>query len=301
MSVPAPGAMVCYRHAGREAGIRCQRCDRPICTDCMRDAAVGFQCPSCVNEGARATRQGVATYGGRRSANPALTSYVIIGLNVAVWLAILATGGRTSRLVDQLAISPVGGCFTRTGFTELPSSVCGSFYLPGVADGAYWQLVTNGFTHVQVWHIAANMFSLYILGPQVEAALGRARFLAVYALALLTGSATVYWLTGPGSLTLGASGAIFGLFGAIAVLVHKVGADLRSIAGLLAVNVLITFALPNISWQGHLGGLVGGAAVTAVIVYAPRGTRRSLAQWSAIGGVTALVALAVILRSAVLA
>jgi membrane associated rhomboid family serine protease len=304
MSAPAPGVQVCYRHAGREANIRCQRCDRPICTECMRDAAVGFQCPSCINEGARTTRQGMSPYGGRRSANPALTSYVLIGTNLAVWLAVLASGAGASRLVDLLGLRPDGGCADgRTIFYTLTSAQCrpGETYLPGVVDGAYWQLVTNAFLHVQVWHIAANMFSLYLLGPSIEAALGRARFLALYAISALSGSVVVYWLEGPSTLTLGASGAIFGLFGALAVLSHKVGGDLRSIGALLAVNVFITFALPNISWQGHLGGLVGGALVAAIIAYAPRGARRSLVQWSALGGVTALLALAVIARSAALA
>ena len=172
--------------------------------------------------------------------------------------------------------------------------------MPGVADGAYWQLVTSMFSHVEIWHIAANMFSLFILGPQVESALGRTRFLALYLVSGLTGSAVVYWLSSETGYTLGASGAIFGLFGALAVIIHKIGGDLRSIAGLLLVNIVITFAVPNISWQGHLGGLVGGAAVTALIVYAPRGPRRATVQWSALFGIVALLALAVILRSAVL-
>ena len=109
---PTPGSGVaqCYRHPGREANIRCQRCSRPICPDCMRDAAVGFQCPECVKEGAKTTRSGRTAYGGLRSANPALTSQVLIALNVAVWLGVLVTGWSDSRLVARLALVPRGVC-----------------------------------------------------------------------------------------------------------------------------------------------------------------------------------------------
>ncbi len=303
------GVPVCYRHTDRESHIRCQRCERPICPDCMRDAAVGFQCPSCIEEGKRSTRQAQAAYGGARSANPLLTSYAIIAVNAAVWLAILATGWQSSRLVTRLALAPVGTCESieqadryYPGVRSAARCLAGpdGRWVPGVADGAVWQLVTNVFTHVEIWHILANMVSLYLLGPQIEAVLGRARFLAVYLVSGLTGSAVVYWLSDPGGYTLGASGAIYGIFGALAVIVHKIGGDLRQVGMLLAVNLVITFAVPNISWQGHLGGLLGGAAVTAALVYAPRGPRRSLVQWSAVGGLLLLVAVAVVVRTAVL-
>ncbi len=301
---------VCYRHAGRETHITCQRCNRPICPECMRDAAVGFQCPSCVSEGARSTRSGQGPYGGARSNNPAITSLVLIGMNVAVWIAILATGWHESRLTARLALSPRGLCESIAApdsyYPGVGSAAACAFpdgrWVPGVADGSYWELITSMFTHVEIWHIAANMLSLYILGPQIEAVLGRTRFLALYLLSGLAGSATVYWLSNPDGYTLGASGAIFGLFGAYAVLVHKVGGDLRAIGGLLVANLVITF-LPglNISWQGHLGGLVGGVVIAAILVYAPRGPRRSVVQWCLLFTLLALVALAVIARSAQLA
>lgn len=303
------GVPVCYRHTDRESHIRCQRCERPICPDCMRDAAVGFQCPSCIDEGRRSTRQAQAPYGGTRSANPALTTYVIIALNAAVWIAVLTTGWQSSRLVSRLALAPVGICESRADAGSYfpgyrTASLCGfepdGRWVPGVSDGALWQLLTNAFTHVQIWHIAANMLSLYLLGPQIEAVLGRARFLALYLISALTGSAVVYWLSDPSSYTLGASGAIYGLFGALAVIVHKIGGDLRQVGVLLAINVFITVAVPNISWQGHLGGLVGGALVTAALVYAPRGPRRPVVQWGALGTVLVLVVVAVVVRSVVL-
>lgn len=310
MSDPAPGVTTCYRHAGREANIRCQRCDRPICTECMRDAAVGFQCPHCIKEGVRSTRQAVGPYGGTRSANPALTSYVLIGMNVVLWLAVVASGWGSSKLVSWLALLPSGQCFSlsnperfypRADTSALCTSIGDGRWAPGVSDGAVWQLLASTFMHVELWHIAGNMLALYFLGPQIEAALGRARFLAVYLVAGLAGSATAYWLSSVDGYSLGASGAIYGLFAALGVLINKVGGDLRSIAGLLVINLVITFAVPNISWQAHLGGLLGGGLVTAVLVYAPRGTRRPVVQWSAIGGLAALIVLAVVVRSAVLA
>ncbi len=105
-----PGVPTCYRHPGRESHIRCQRCERPICPDCMHSAAVGFQCPGCVAEGARSTRSGRTAYGGLRPTNASVTSAVLITLNVAVWLAVVLTGGRGSRLIDLLALRANGLC-----------------------------------------------------------------------------------------------------------------------------------------------------------------------------------------------
>lgn len=295
---PAAAVPVCYRHPDRESHIRCQRCGRPICPDCMRDAAVGFQCPECVKEGARQTRQGRTAYGGLRPTNASTTSMVIIGINVAVWAAIIGTGWASSRLVDLLALRPSGGC-ARQGFIfDVPEAACGGrgTWLPGVADGAWWQLLTNAFTHVEIWHIAFNMLALYWLGPQLETVFGRTRFLALYVLSALTASATVLWLGSEYGATLGASGAIYGLLGCLLVVAHKVGGDVRSLMGLILVNALITFVVPNVSWQGHLGGFVGGALIGAVLVYAPRGRQRSAVQWWGLFAYTCLVAVVILLR-----
>lgn len=271
----------------------------------MNDASVGFQCPSCVSEGAKQTRTGRTAYGGARSGNPALTSIALIVTNVAVWLAILATGGNSSRLVDLLGLRPNGGCAPGDGFIyEQTRSACdrlaGATYLPGVDDGALWQLVTSQFLHVTPWHIGGNMLLLWMLGPQLEASLGRTRFLALYLLSGLAGSVAVLWLSSEGGLTLGASGAVFGLFGAYAVIAHKVGGDLRSIGTLIALNVVITFAVPHVSWQGHLGGLIGGAAIAAVLAYSPR-TRRTQVQALGLFGILALLVLLTALRVSALA
>ena len=258
----------------------------------MRPAAVGFQCPSCVQEGSRSTRAGRTAYGGRRSDNPALTSQVLIAVNVAVWLAILVTGWRTSPLIDRLALLPHSAFRTVNG---VPVEVT------GVADGAPWLLLTSMFAHIDLWHIGFNMLALYALGPQLEVAIGRTRFLLLYFVSGLAASATVMWLSGEFSQTLGASGAIFGLMGALLVLAVKVRGDVRSILTWVGINFLITVVFSGyISWQGHLGGFVAGALVGAILVYAPR-QGRQLFQFGGVAVVAALVALAVVARIAVLA
>ncbi|TIC89089.1 rhomboid family intramembrane serine protease [Nocardioides sp. GY 10113] len=300
MTEPTAGVPTCYRHPDRESYIRCQRCGQPICPDCMREAAVGFQCPSCVSEGAKATRAGRTTYGGIRSGKPGSVSVTLIGINVAVWAAILPTGGAGSRLVDLLALRPNGLCQLGPGHFDVARSAClanGGTWLPGVADGAYWQLITSAFAHVQPLHIGFNMLALWFLGPQLEHVLGRARFVALYLVSALAGSVSVFWLSGQYQLTLGASGAVFGLMGALLVIGTKMKADISGLWGWLALNVLITF-MPgtNISWQGHVGGLLGGALVAAILVLAPRGPRRGTVQWAGVAGFTALLLAATALR-----
>ena len=271
-----PAVPMCYRHPDRETHIRCQRCDRPICPDCMRSASVGFQCPECVKEGARTTRQGRTAYGGVRPA-AATGTLVLIGINVAVFVLLLATGGAASDLLDKLALLPAD-TYYRQGIDIV--------LVQGVSGGAWWQLVTSMFAHVQLWHIGFNMLALYILGSQLELMLGRARFLALYLLSGLVGSAVVFWLSPPHQQTLGASGAIFGLMGALLVVALKVRGDVRGLVGLIAVNAVITtLGASFISWQGHLGGFVGGLVLGAVLVYAPR-ERRTL--WQVVGMVAVL-------------
>ncbi|CAM3499231.1 rhomboid family intramembrane serine protease [Nocardioides dubius] len=279
----------------------------------MNDAAVGFQCSDCVRQGAKETRSGRAAYGGQRSADPRLTTYVLIGLNALVWLLVAATGGGRSEWINRLALLPTGRCVP----TDQPGSyfpaatqadcVAGNerlfggldiTWIPGVAEGAWWQLFTSMFAHVEPWHLAMNMLALWFLGPQLEAALGRVRFLAVFLGSGLAGSVLVYWLSDAGSSTLGASGCVFGLLAAYLVVGRKVGADLTPILGWVGINVAITvFGRDYISWQGHLGGFIGGAIVTAMIVYAPR-ERRTL--WQVVGLVAFVVAcaVAIMLRTA---
>jgi membrane associated rhomboid family serine protease len=274
----------------------------------MRPAAVGFQCPECVAEGARSTRAGRTAYGGKRSSNPALTSQVLIALNAAVFVLILATGGTASALFEWFALTPVGRCTVEGASRFLPQAteqVCAAagpnlVWVSGVADGAYWQLVTSAFTHVEIWHIGFNMVALWFLGPQLEAVLGRGRFLAVYLLSALSGSALVYWLSPVSTPTIGASGALFGLMGALLVVAVKVGGNVSQLLMWIGLNFVITvLGRGFISWQGHLGGFLGGLVIAALFVYAPRSNR---SRWQ-IGGAAAfavLLAVAILSRTAAL-
>ena len=267
----------------------------------MRDAAVGFQCPECVRSGARETRSGRTAYGGARVGNPGLTSGVLIGLNVAVWLLITATGGTMSRWVDWLSLKSIGVCFFQDGGAlSVSGSVtrehCSSVdvWSPGVSDGAWWQLVTSMFTHVDVMHIGFNMLALWVLGPQLELALGRVRFLALYLLSGLAGSLFVYWLAIPYVPTLGASGAVFGLMAALLVLALKVRGDVQPILVWIGINAAITvIGRGSISWQGHLGGFIGGLLLMGLFAFAPRGPRRS--TWQAAGLAAYVVVLVALL------
>jgi membrane associated rhomboid family serine protease len=254
----------------------------------MRSASVGFQCPECVREGARTTRQARTPYGGTRVSDPRLTTYALIALNAVVWVAILASGGAQSRVGDALALLPapfVGG----------PQG-----QITGEAGGAWWQVVTSLFTHVEVLHIGFNMLALYFLGPMLETVVGRSRFLAVYFGSGLLGSAAVMVFSAPNAQTLGASGAIFGLMGAIAVLAVKVGGQAQQVLGWIAINLVLTFTLRGISWQGHLGGLLGGVLLGVAIVYAPR-SHRSVVQWSAVALVLLVAVGTIVVRASYLA
>ena len=275
----------------------------------MRDASVGFQCPECVAEGKRTTPSARTAFGGLRPTNAGVTSFTIIGINVAVWLAIVATGAGASRLLSYLQLIPVGRCAPTGQLDRVYPNIhteaeCVGFvhgtWLSGVADGAWWQLLTSAFTHVALLHIAFNMFALYVLGPQLELVIGRARFLAVYLLSALTASALVYWGANEQSATVGASGAIFGLMGALLVVALKLRADVQGILIWIGINFFLTISVSGISWQGHLGGFAGGIVTAGILVYAPRGPRRTLVQVSGLVVVGALIALAIILRTAAL-
>ena len=240
----------------------------------MNSAAVGFQCPHCVKEGNKGTRQTRTPYGGQRVGDPRITTFVLIGLNVAVWLLVQATGGRTSTLLDKLMLLPASASYqTQDGSIVL---------VKGVNDGAWWQIVTSVFAHEQALHIGFNMLALYFLGPMLENVLGRARFLALYLVSGIAGSAAVMLFAAPNTQSLGASGAVFGLMGALAVIALKVRGQVQSIMVWIGLNLVFTFTVGGISWQAHLGGLVAGALLGGAMAYAPR-KNRSVVQWTAVG------------------
>jgi membrane associated rhomboid family serine protease len=274
----------------------------------MRDAAVGFQCPTCVAEGRKSTRSGRAPYGGAQARTYGAVSKVLIAINAGVWLVIAATGWSSSSLVERLALIPRGQCAPRPGvwFPGIgDATTChalrpGATWYDGVATGAPWQLVTSMFTHVEVWHIGFNMLALWVLGPQLELMLGWVRYLGLYLLSGLVGSAAVYWFSGEVTPTLGASGAIFGLMGALLVLAFKVRTDVNQLLMWIGINFAITFfGRGFISWQGHLGGFVGGVLLAWVLAYAPR-ERRTAWQAAGFGAVGVALVVAVAVRTAML-
>ena len=304
---PEPPAPQCYRHRGAATYIRCQRCSRPICPQCMTAAAVGYQCPDCVAQGRRSTRQNRNPFGGERARNPMTTTIVLTVANVAVWVGILLTGQYSSLLYQLFRLTPLGACvpvgqpdhvFVGVGPQYCP--IVGGAWEAGVATGGYWQVLTSVFTHVEVLHIGCNMLCLWFLGPGLEWAVGRVRFLVLYFLAGLAGSAAVLWFSDPDTATVGASGAVFGLMGALLVLAWKVRGDVRTVLMWLGINLVYTFSAGNVSWQGHLGGLVGGAAVAAVIVFAPRANRERW-QWTGFAALALLTVVAIATRAAMLA
>jgi membrane associated rhomboid family serine protease len=274
----------CYRHPDREAHIRCVRCNRRICPDCMIDASVGFQCPECVREGNQGVRRARTVFGGLVSADPGYVSKALIGINVAVFLAQLVLGQEVDRrfwLIAGPGFDPILG-----------QSV-------GVADGEFYRLFTAAFLHGGLLHIALNMYALFLFGPPLEAALGRVRFTALYLLSALGGSALSYAFSNPGQPSLGASGAVFGLLGAFLVLNRKLRRDTSGIMVLLAINFAFAFIARNIDWRAHLGGLIAGVLCAAALVYAPP-KRRSLVQGLGLSVVLLAVIAVVAWRTAAL-
>jgi len=200
----------------------------------MNSAAVGFQCPSCFNEGVKSVPRTRTSLGGLQRGNPQFVTMGVLAINVLVFIAV-HTG--SSRVLNDLVLVPV------------------------LVDSEPWRLLTSAFTHVQIFHIFSNLFMLYQLGPPLEQMLGRLRFSILYLLSALGGSVAVWLLASPGSATLGASGAVLGLVGALLVISKARGLDITWILGYVAITAVLSFAIPNISWQGHLGGFVTGAAV----------------------------------------
>ncbi|WP_299529722.1 rhomboid family intramembrane serine protease [uncultured Streptomyces sp.] len=288
----AQGPAHCYRHPDRGTEIRCARCERPICTDCMISASVGFQCPECVRQGSGTGHRPAASRprtlaGGAVTDDPRLVTKILVGLNALVFVAVWITG--RSWLIDDLML---------LGRAWDPDPLPGT--LVGVAEGQWYRLVSSMFVHEELWHFGFNMLGLWWLGGPLEAALGRVRFVLLYLLSGLAGSALTYALAAPNQGSIGASGAIFGLLGATAVLARRMNYDMRPVLVLLVVNLLFTFnPWGGIAWQAHLGGLAAGAVIAVALVHAPR-ARRGLVQYGVCAAVFALVVVTVVVRTAVL-
>jgi membrane associated rhomboid family serine protease len=264
----------CYRHPSRETGVACSNCGNPICPDCMTTTAVGMRCPDCAGQ-----KTQVRTLRSLH-VDPTVT-YVLIAVNVLMFLgsgaggSFLTGSGGSSRVFQDLAL-----------------------WGPAIDIGHdYWRLISAGFLHSGLLHIGFNMYILYWLGTMLEPALGHARFAALYLASLLAGSFGAL-LVSPNAVTVGASGAVFGLMGAAFVMQRARGIDpmQSGIGPVILFNLVLSFVIPNISIGGHLGGLVGGAA--AAFAMERLGARRPgivlpVAACLAVGAIAAVAAVAV--------
>lgn len=233
-SSPQEAPPVCPRHPDTVSYVRCQRCGRPVCPACQRQAAVGVQCVDCVDEGRRTVRTGRTIFGGTVTDGRPVLTFGILGVTVAFFLLAMAA----PEVRGYLAFNAVW------------------------ARVEPWRFLTVVLTHAGTMHILFNMYALYLLGQFLEPALGRARFFALYLLSGLGGSVLILLLAGitqPWSAwTVGASGAVFGLFGALLVLQRRLGVSNNGLYIVLAINAAISFIFPQISWEGHLGGFIVG-------------------------------------------
>ena len=260
----------CYRHPNRETGVSCSSCGRPICPECMTPTPVGMRCPECANQRTRVVRNPTGTPSG--AAFPA--TIALVAVNVVVYLVEILRGpGGLSGISPQMYFE---------------------FALNGVevAGGEWYRLVTAGFLHENIWHILLNMVALYFGGRLLEPAIGTPRYLALYFASLLAGSFGALVVSGPQAFTIGASGAIFGVFAAAFVIARGrgLGAVASELGILIAINLAFTLGYPGVSVGGHFGGLIGGAICGAAIVAGERGilgppSQRRLAEYLAMAAV----------------
>ena len=256
----------CYRHSGRETGVSCSNCGRPICPDCMTATPVGMRCPDCARN-----RTPVHTM--RSMAVDPIVTYALIALNVLIYVGTSTSG------------SAVGSGGKGSTFYDLTLNG------PAVANGDWWRLVTSGFLHLNLLHIAMNMYVLWWLGRELEPSLGHVRFAALYFASMLCGAFGALLLS-PDVNTAGASGAIFGLFGAAFMIGRARGIDVMAngIGPLIAFNLIFTFLVGGISIGGHIGGLIGGGILGFALEHIGR---RSRSLVPAVGACAALGAIAV--------
>lgn len=248
----------CFLHPDRQTYIRCTRCDRSICPECMRSAPVGFQCPECVGEAARTVRQPVTVGGGALVARPYVT-YSVIGVTAVVFGIQFIVG--IGELANEFGMWPFGIALF----------------------GEWYRLLTAAFLHGSFLHIAFNMYVLFALGPTLERVLGHVRFLVLYLVAALGGSVASYTFSDPRTVSVGASGAIFGLMGALIVAGRRLKWDITQVLVLLGINVVIGFLSPDVDWRAHFGGLVVGALVAGVFVWTPPPLKSSRTLWQSLG------------------
>lgn len=254
MTAPAPP--VCPRHPDRTSYVSCQRCGRPACPECQRPAAVGIQCVDCVREQAKTVRQPTSRFGAPARGGRPIVTMVLIGICVLVYIGQLTNDRVTFELM----------------------------FVPLLAETEPWRFLTAAFAHSTggFMHILFNMFALWITGQYLEPLLGRLKFLALFVISAIGGSVGFLLLaqlperlgepSGWTTPTVGASGAVFGLFAATLVLNRHLGRETGGIVAVLGINVVLGFVLPNIAWQAHLGGAVTGAILAGILALtAPAG------------------------------
>ena len=224
----------------------------------MRSAPVGFQCPDCVGEAARTVRQPVTVSGGGLITKPYVT-WTLIGLTVAVFIWQFAVG--VGSATEDYGMWPFGI----------------------VLYGEWWRLLTAAFLHGSWLHIAFNMYVLFVLGPTLERVLGHSRFIVLYVVAALGGSVASYTFSDPRTVSVGASGAIVGLRGALIVAGRRMRWDITQVLILLGINVVIGFLSPEVDWRAHFGGLIVGALVAGVFVWTPAPFRAVRMLWQTLG------------------
>ncbi|WP_207781957.1 rhomboid family intramembrane serine protease [Phytoactinopolyspora limicola] len=262
----------------------------------MTAAPVGFQCPECIAEGKKSVREPRTALGGQIREHGDVITKTLIGINLAIWLLVmLIQNGQVSDSMRAYGAN----------WNELPARfalVMGVENDPagvgiGVVEGEWYRLLTAAFLHQDFWHIGLNMFALWILGSSLEPVLGRWRFISLYLLSALGGSAVSLLGVGhPYSMSLGASGAVFGLLGALLIVMRRFERDVSAVLAILAINVVIGFTMPRIDWRAHLGGLIVGAILAFVFAHAPRRYRTPLSVVAcvvvAVGiGITVVMAL----------
>lgn len=287
----------CYRHPDRETGVSCSSCGRPICWECMTPAPVGFHCPECVGQ-ARAERRRapVVTRGQLRdrwagvSPRNASVTKVLVALNVIMFVVelVVASGGTLMGM-------------SGAGLVDLGSLVPGLV----VVDGDYWRLFSSMFLHASLWHLLFNMWALYVAGTLLEAELGSLRFALLYFVSGFAGSVAVMLFADPFVNTVGASGAVYGLFGALFLYALHGGGRVpsmvaRQLGFLIVINLAFTFLSSGISWQAHVGGLIGGAAAIEALCWFGRrrlAPRPSLADMAFLALVAAVFLVVLIVRA----
>ena len=283
------GPPVCFRHADREAYLRCSHCERSICTDCMVPAPVGFQCPECVRGGNREVREVRTIAGGKHHSRQGVVTVALIGVCIVMFALQQVVGAAFTHRMDLEAMTPQISSLPHAGHI-------------GVAYGDWYRLVSSMFVHVSWIHLGMNMLSLWWIGVPVETRLGRTRYLLTYFTCGIAGSAASYASLQPYGSSLGASGAIFGLLGVLAVLAYRERLNMQPVITVIVLNLVFSFSVSGISWEAHVGGLVAGLILGVALAYAPR--PRTVIAWfknpqnvipTATGSAVLLVAVIIVL------